>query len=64
MKNIEKFEQVFNVKATEDVGMCCFIAEDEVCKAHSHCDGCPYDDWWNQEYKGGDRRIRKGEDGI
>lgn len=61
MTNREKFEQVFNVKATEDDGMCCFIAEDEVCKAHPSCNGCPYDDWWEHEYKEGEKTITRTE---
>ena len=61
MTNREKFEQVFNVKATEDNDACCFIAEDEVCKAHPNCNGCPYDDWWVHEYKEGEKTMTRTE---
>ena len=54
MTNREKFEQVFHAPITDTEHLKgCLVCPDDVCNAHPYCDGCPYDDWWNQEYKGG-----------
>lgn len=51
MTNREKFEQVFNVKFTDYVTMFCAIAPDNICAAYHNCTDCPFNNWWNQEFK-------------
>ena len=63
MTNKEKFEEIFQ-PITDLTVQGCLVCPDDICRAHPDCKDCPYDDWWNQEYKGGDRRIGKGEDSI
>ena len=51
MTNREKFEEVFQPIITEHTLQGCLVCPDEVCKACPDCKDCPYDDWWEQEYK-------------
>ena len=50
MTNREKFEEVFQ-PITDHTLQGCLVCPDEVCKAYPDCKDCPYDDWWEHEYK-------------
>ena len=46
MTNTEKFKEVFGY--TPEV--CCLISP-SVCREQDDCENCPFDDWWQQEYR-------------
>lgn len=50
MTNREKFEEIFQ-PITERTLQGCLVCPDDICKACPGCNDCPYDDWWEQEYK-------------
>jgi hypothetical protein len=50
MTNREKFEEVFQ-PITDKILQGCLVCPDDICKAYPDCKDCPYDDWWEQEYK-------------
>jgi len=60
MTNREKFEEVFQ-PITDQTLQGCLVCPNEVCKAHSDCKDCPYDDWWEQEYKERDKAMTRAE---
>jgi len=58
MTNREKFEEVFQ-PITDQILQGCLVCPDDVCKAHPACKDCPYDDWWEHEYK--DKAMTRAE---
>ena len=49
MTNSEKFESVFGFKPSDDAGC---VAPAAVCDIQDGvCNDCPFDNWWNKEYK-------------
>ena len=61
MTNREKFEEVFQPIITDQILQGCLVCPDDVCKAHPDCKDCPYDDWWEQEYKARDKATTRTE---
>lgn len=58
MTNGEKFEEVFGYKCESDIGCGAFYVDFAtdcpVIKGGKCTDDCYYNDWLNQEYKGGE----------
>ena len=61
MTNREKFEEVFQPIITEHTLQGCLVCPDDVCKACPDCKDCPYDDWWEQEYKKEEKAMTRTE---
>lgn len=51
MTNREKFEEVFQSITVDKTLQGCLVCPDDICKACPDCKDCPYDDWWEHEYK-------------
>lgn len=60
MTNREKFEEVFQPITLGKSLQGCLVCPDEVCDACPDCKDCPYDDWWEQEYKD-DKAMTRAE---
>ena len=60
MTNREKFEEIFQ-SITDQALKGCLVCPDEVCKASPYCGDCPYDDWWEHEYKERDKAMTRTE---
>lgn len=60
MTNGEKFEEVFKPLVLDSL-QGCLVCPDEVCEACPDCKDCPYDDWWEQEYKDVDKAMTRAE---
>ena len=50
MTNIEKFEEVFGFVPSRNVTRECVIPN-KICEEIDDCAGCPFNEWWNREYK-------------
>lgn len=54
MTNREKFKEVFgftpNKAVTMENSKFCIVPE-KVCMDQKKCDGCPFANWWDKEYK-------------
>lgn len=50
MTNREKFEEMFQ-PITDKPLQGCLVCPDDICEACQDCKNCPYDDWWEHEYK-------------
>lgn len=61
MTNREKFEEIFQSITVDKTLQGCLVCPDDICKACPDCKDCPYDDWWEREYKEGDKAMTRTE---
>ena len=60
MTNREKFEEIFQ-PITDLTPRGCLVCPDEVCEAHPYCVDCPYNGWWDKEYKKEEKAMTRTE---